>query len=64
MGEIIHLFEKVQCNSAQTLLDACKIALDEDDYRDLLCAIMDTDYYYNLMEPDISVLVERYFELV
>lgn len=38
----------------------CKKVLEPDDYRDLLCAIMDAEIY-NESEDEIKRITEKYF---
>lgn len=38
----------------------CKKFLEEDDYKELLCGIMDVTYYTDL-EPSLQNIVKAYF---
>lgn len=48
--------------NADELLAICKRFLIDDDYRDILCGIMDLDFYAEL-EPDLKKLVDVYFKM-
>ncbi len=41
-------------------LMSCKEFLTEEDYRDVLCGIMDTEFYDSL-EEDLKDIVDTYF---
>lgn len=41
-------------------LNLCKMVLTEEDYRDVLCAIMDQEIY-DALEQDIKNIVDTYF---
>ena len=46
--------------SGEEYLQVCKDTLPEDSYREILCAIMDGDYYVDLMEP-LKKVVDSYY---
>ena len=43
-------------------LEACKRVLERDDYLDILCGIMDQEFY-NELDPVIQRVVDNYFNL-
>jgi hypothetical protein len=42
-------------------LNSCKELLTEEDYRDVLCGVMDTEFYGSL-EEDLKDIVDTYFQ--
>lgn len=44
----------------QDYLDLCKFFLDPEDYKDILCSIMDKEHY-DAMEDKICKVVDAYF---
>lgn len=68
MGEVIILKRKKtpqpvtdQYDQAYDFLMECKATLEESDYKDLLCAIMDVDYYENV-DKDMQSMADKYDE--
>lgn len=47
--------------SKNELLQSCKRLLIEEDYRDVLCGIMDEDIFKEI-DSDLQVIVENYFK--
>ena len=51
-----------QPKNGDELLALCKRFLIDDDYRDILCGIMDLELY-NELDPDLKKLVDIYFKM-
>ena len=50
-----------QCNLKNDYLQMCAAVLDEDDYMDLIDAIVDHEFY-DESDPEIKQLADKYFE--
>jgi hypothetical protein len=48
--------------TAQGYLDLCKRVMLKEDYCNLLCAIMDSDYY-TILEPQYRTVADCYFDM-
>lgn len=46
--------------TGEEFLQVCKDTLTEEDYREILCAIMDGDYYVDLCNP-LKKVVDSYY---
>lgn len=51
-----HIFAQ----SGEEFLEECKRTLEYEDYRDVLCGIMDQDIY-EALEPEIQDIVNQYY---
>lgn len=47
--------------NSQEYLMSCKELLTEEDYRDVLCGIMDSAFY-EMLEEDLKGIVNNYFQ--
>lgn len=47
--------------NSQEYLMSCKELLTEEDYRDVLCGIMDSSFY-EMLEEDLKGIVNNYFQ--
>ena len=74
MGEVISLFpnnnsvtlrgkEYSNPRSAQEYLNIIKETLDEFDYPDILCAILDSDFYDKL-DTELKTIVNCYMTII
>ena len=51
------------CTCPKDYLIKCKSLLEDEDYRDVLCGIIDIDFYYEL-DRDLQQIVETYYTYV
>lgn len=51
----------VSYKNSQEYLMSCKELLTEEDYRDVLCGIMDSSFY-EMLEEDLKGIVNNYFQ--
>ena len=52
----------ISYENRQEYLSNCKKLLTEEDYRDILCGIMDAECYDMLDEDDLKNIVDTYFQ--
>lgn len=52
---------KASYKNSQEYLMSCKELLTEEDYRDVLCGIMDSSFY-EMLEEDLKGIVNNYFQ--
>jgi hypothetical protein len=51
----------VQPSCRNEYLAVCKDVLEPEDYKDILCAILDEDFYQKLEEP-LQKIVRTYYD--
>ena len=56
----MHDMQENQSLNAHKYLRECKDTLDEGDYVDVLCGIMDPEYY-DILDRDLQEIVETYY---
>lgn len=58
--DVIPLHSEEFPNSSREYLALCKKQLEEEDYRDVLCGIMDYEIY-NELEEELQDIVDTYY---
>jgi hypothetical protein len=53
--------QEKQSLPSYTYLMQCKDMLEEADYLDVLCGIMDREYY-DILDPDLQDIVDTYYD--
>ena len=53
----------ISYENSQEHLMACKEMLTEEDYRDVLCGILDSEFY-NDLEPELKDIANTYLNII
>ena len=61
--EVINFFRSYNMNTPESYLKECKEILIEEDYHDVLIAIMDKEYYEKI-EEELQDIVDNYFSFL